>query len=204
MNKWKHQAEQLTNGITTNTEAIVPETAITTNKNIKSNLRDKSKITYPLAPTSKARNQLFAQNTPKNTPIFSTTKPPDVGSENKREYRKDTKLKKNNSLENRLKEQKVLLTPTYNINNDSLNISTFVIQHNDKQDIVKQPNSNIGYEPSKVNNDSQTSHSIEPALNFTTGIKCKEKSSDPRFEMRGTNYWALYNYIPAEEVTIKI
>ena len=204
MNKWKLQAEQLTNGITANTDASVPETAITTNKNIKSNLRDKSKITYPLAPTSKARNQLFAQNAPKNTPIFSTTKPPDVGSENKREYRKETNLKKNNSSENRLKEQKVLLTPSYNINNDSLNISTFVIQHNDKQDIKKQPSSNIGYESSNINNDSQTSHSIPPTLNFSTGIKCIEKSSDPKFEMRGTNYWALYNYIPAEEVMIKI
>ena len=79
-----------------------------------------------------------------------------------------------------------------------------MIQHNDKQDIKKQPSSNIGYESSNVNNDSQTSHSIPPTLNFSTGIKCIEKSSDPKFEMRGTNYWALYNYIPAEEVMIKI
>ena len=92
----------------------------------------------------------------------------------------------------------------FNINDDSLNISTLVIQHNDKQDIKKQPSSNIGYESSNVNNDSQTSHSIPPTLNFSTGIKCIEKSSDPKFEMRGTNYWALYNYIPAEEVMIKI
>ena len=57
-------------------------------------------------------------------------------------------------------------------------------------------------EPSNHDIDSQASPYIPPALDFSTGIKCKDKSSDPRIEMRGTNYWALYNYIPAEEVDI--
>ena len=36
---------------------------------------------------------------------------------------------------------------------------------------------------------------------FETGIECKDRTMKPRMEMRGTNYWVLYNYIPAEEVT---
>ncbi len=36
--------------------------------------------------------------------------------------------------------------------------------------------------------------------NTADGIKCNERSFKPRMEMRGTHYWALYNYIPADEV----
>ena len=42
---------------------------------------------------------------------------------------------------------------------------------------------------------------LTPSLPFNTGIECKDRSINPRMEMRGTNYWVLYNYIPAEEVT---
>ena len=199
MKKWKNQAEQLTNGITPNTENTVPDATIITSNDVKNSLKDGSKISSHLAPTT---NQVMGQKILKHTPIDSTAKVRDFVPENKREYRKDTIDKQDDSLKKQLKEQKILPTPIHNINNDSLNVSTPVIQRNDKHDIKKQPNSNIGYEPSNENNDSQTSHSIPPALNFSTGLKCKDKSSEPRFEMRGTNYWALYNYIPAEEVNI--
>ena len=202
MNKWKNQAEELTNDVTANTEVTVPYAAIRESKNIESSLKDRSKISHPLAPILNTQNQILEQDTRKHTPIFSTAKPPDFGPENKRDNRKDTNDKKNDSLEKKIKDEKVFSTPTYNINNDSSNISKLVIQHDDKQDIKKQPNSNIGYVPSNVDSDSHTSHSIPPALNFSTGIKCNDKLSDPRFEMRGTSYWALYNYIPAEEVII--
>ena len=48
---------------------------------------------------------------------------------------------------------------------------------------------------------SENSQSYSSSSLPYTGINCKEKSTKPRMEMRGTNYWALYNYIPADEVT---
>lgn len=47
---------------------------------------------------------------------------------------------------------------------------------------------------------SKLSQSSSPSSSPYMGISCKPRSSKPRMEMRGTNYWALYNYIPADEV----
>ena len=58
--------------------------------------------------------------------------------------------------------------------------------------------STLGFQPGSI--DSPMPHSL-PNATTTVGITCKERSSKPRMEMRGTNYWTLYNYIPAEEVT---
>lgn len=55
-------------------------------------------------------------------------------------------------------------------------------------------------EPSSAKNNKLLSIPLPSVLNFETGIQCIDKSSDPKFEMRGTNYWALYNYLPADEV----
>ena len=49
--------------------------------------------------------------------------------------------------------------------------------------------------------ESEIPHVSSSTLPFKTGIECKDGSITPRMEMRGTNYWVLYNYIPAEEVT---
>ena len=49
--------------------------------------------------------------------------------------------------------------------------------------------------------ESETPPLLSSSLPFKTGIDCKERTIKPRMEMRGTNYWVLYNYIPAEEVT---
>ena len=35
---------------------------------------------------------------------------------------------------------------------------------------------------------------------INNSIICKDQIPSPRMEMRGTKYWALYNYIPAEKV----
>ena len=48
---------------------------------------------------------------------------------------------------------------------------------------------------------SETPPLSSSSLPFKTGIECKDRTIRPRMEMRGTNYWVLYNYIPAEEVT---
>ena len=49
--------------------------------------------------------------------------------------------------------------------------------------------------------ESETPPLLSSSLPFETGIECKDRTMKPRMEMRGTNYWVLYNYIPAEEVT---
>ena len=49
-------------------------------------------------------------------------------------------------------------------------------------------------------NELNESLRVSTSLPFN-GITCKERNATPRMEMRGTNYWALYNYIPADEVT---
>ena len=49
--------------------------------------------------------------------------------------------------------------------------------------------------------ESEIPQASSSSLPFITGIECKDRSITPRMEMRGTNYWVLYNYIPAEEVT---
>ena len=58
--------------------------------------------------------------------------------------------------------------------------------------------STVEFQPGSI--DSPMPHSL-PNPTATVGITCKERSSKPRMEMRGTNYWTLYNYIPADEVT---
>ena len=67
-----------------------------------------------------------------------------------------------------------------------------------KLKVVDQTNftSSVEFQPASIR--SPIPHSLP---NATDGIKCKERSFKPRMEMRGTNYWALYNYIPADEVT---
>ena len=56
--------------------------------------------------------------------------------------------------------------------------------------------STVEFEPGSL--DSSMPHSLPKS---TVGIVCKERSSKPRMEMRGSHYWALYNYVPADEVT---
>ena len=58
--------------------------------------------------------------------------------------------------------------------------------------------STVEFQPGSL--DAPMPHS-RPNTTATAGITCNERSSKPRMEMRGTNYWALYNYIPADEVT---
>ena len=69
-----------------------------------------------------------------------------------------------------------------------------------KLKVIDQTNfiSTVEFQPGSI--DSPMPHSL-PNATATVGITCKERSSKPRMEMRGTNYWALYNYIPADEVT---
>ena len=67
-----------------------------------------------------------------------------------------------------------------------------------KLKVIDQTNfsSDIEFQPGSM--DSPTASSL---TNTNFGITCKERSSKPRMEKRGTKYWALYNYIPADEVT---
>ena len=76
-------------------------------------------------------------------------------------------------------------------NNDDINLQTNAVMTN-------------VHSPLKV--DNLTSPNLTRSQSYIssplpyTGISCKEKSLEPRMEMRGTNYWVLYNYIPADKV----
>ena len=79
----------------------------------------------------------------------------------------------------------------------SLIIITLNIISHDNKDGLK--------ENTTKKDESTSTSKASPAhqqLSTSTGIQCKDKPVDSRLEMRGTNYWTLYNYIPADEVKI--
>ena len=124
--------------------------------------------------------------------------------------------KHNNALEYvEIRENDILATKMYNFNLD--NLSNQYHAHNQQRSSDKSVTDQKIVSSTKaviqsIKNYSQIqmvqeeTESEAPLLSssslpFETGIECKDRTIKPRMEMRGTNYWVLYNYIPAEEVT---
>ena len=91
-----------------------------------------------------------------------------------------------------------LSPPPLNYYDDSSSTSMH-INHDGKNENRLPQNYLNGYAPANTKDASKTSHSTSQHLNFATGIRCEDSVADPRLELRGTNYWTLYNYIPADK-----
>ena len=146
-----------------------------------------------------------------NTPSKHIDSPIEV---NEKIHSNETKH--NNALEYvEIRENDILATKMYNNNLD--NLSNQYHAHNQQRSSDKSVTDQKIVSSTKaviqsIKNYSQIqmvqeeTESEAPLLSssslpFETGIECKDRTIKPRMEMRGTNYWVLYNYIPAEEVT---
>jgi hypothetical protein len=94
----------------------------------------------------------------------------------------------------------------FNKTKDPNNIEYLERPHESGSDQQTKPviNNNKGASPTinKFPSLNEINESLRESTSLPfNGITCKERSATPRMEMRGTNYWALYNYIPADEVT---
>lgn len=199
MKEWKNTAEELLDRNRKNIDDA-DDSSMLPNKNIPSKLGyEKTFSTSSDVSYSPKNAKILEKVTPSHKTSFTSTKGLHMNLKIEKQHDAKANFTKENIAENHTSSSKSLSTSPLNYQDDSANIKR-LISHHDKNENRIPPDLENEYESANTNDSSKSSPLTSQNSSFETGIKCKDKSSDPKFEMRGTNYWTLYNYIPADKV----
>ena len=154
-------------------------------ENIKSKSSDQIMITSSREFAVSTSNKFQAKNSPKYLSSLTTVK----------SLHRDLNTKGSSSVDTISMNSNQVSLSTGDNNQDDTLITSNIISHDNKEGIKENTT-----KKDESTSASKTSPSVHQHLSTSTGIRCKDKPVDSRLEMRGTNYWTLYNYIPADEV----
>ena len=201
LKEWKNTAEELLDHNRRNIDDA-DDTSMLENKHIASKLEYQKKLTTPSKFRTSPQNiKVIEKIAPTHETSFSSVKSLDLDLENKGKSITEATVDEDKFSEKQLSSKDRSSSLTTNNNHDFSNESRH-LNHDDRDKSKLPSNLLSGYESANFDNAIKSSHSTPQNVKFETGIKCKDKTTDPKFEMRGTNYWTLYNYIPADEVII--